>query len=65
MATKVFCDDCNKEINIKEKIMIWHYYFDFDNFELCYTCFAKHWKPISKKFTIDPKNAERSKYFKT
>lgn len=52
MATKYFCDDCEKEISIQSKVNLWSYYPNLQEFQMCYTCFSKHWKPIKKKFSL-------------
>ncbi len=52
MATKHFCDDCEKEFTIQAKVSVYSYYPNFNEFIMCYACFYKHWKPINKKFKL-------------
>lgn len=59
MASITFCDDCDKEIGLNNKIRltIW-YEHPLQNLEFCYTCFDKHWKPINKRFSLKKFMAE-------
>ncbi len=54
------CDDCNKKTPSDKSIK---FYFAYDHplskYEFCYDCFAKHWKPISKKFSLTGKPADQ------
>jgi len=54
MATKIVCDDCGKNIRrISQRVDIRYYGENrLPNFEMCYDCFTKHWKPTDKKFAI-------------
>lgn len=58
MATIHFCDDCGKEIK-REGARIWLYDDFTKSLQMCYACFSKHWKPISKKFSLKKQNADK------
>lgn len=57
MPTKHFCDDCEKEITLKttRNMVSIYLYGDYPlkDMKMCYDCFKKHWKPITKNFTLD------------
>lgn len=59
MSTKHFCDDCDKEFQIQYKVQVRFYVPRFIDFEMCYTCFNKHWKPIKKKFFLENQYANK------
>jgi len=52
MAYKTFCDECEREIDLTNQVRIDLPYHLPSGFEMCYTCFNKHWRPIKKKFSI-------------
>lgn len=53
MSYKHFCDDCGKEIDLQSRVDIRFYHHLISDFDMCYTCFNKHWKPLKKKFILE------------
>lgn len=62
MATKHFCDDCDKELN-------WENLISFHTFgkqplrdkEICYNCFRTHWKPNKEKFSLNQTYVDKNR----
>ena len=53
MATKHICDYCGKEIYRDASLRIWTPYgHPLSTMEMCTNCFAKHWKPVTRKFSL-------------
>lgn len=63
MTAKHFCDDCRKEAKMEKLIKFWllrdH---PLENTEFCFDYFAKHWKPVTKKFSLVTAHPKRSNY---
>lgn len=59
MSTKHFCDDCKKEISYDNQLRIWTpRNFPLETMIMCTRCFAKHWKPVTKKFSLHTKHPQ-------
>ena len=62
MSRKIFCDDCNQEVKLENTLRIWgpdnHPLF---NAQFCNSCFNRHWKPISKRFSLKKFMAQLTK----
>ena len=59
MSSKKFCDECSKEISYKDQVgllvSMTHPLYDL---EFCTVCFARHWKPGTRRFSLKKKPVE-------